>query len=89
MRGSAIPLSCNVSRSLHDFPTTAVIGDTSTGNRARRHLTRKQRHELNAQQLKETPAHSDRAVADGLGVHHTTPSRLFAATLKHLATWLN
>lgn len=41
-------------------------------NMARRHLTREQRRDLINEQLKETPEKSDRQIAAGLGVHHTT-----------------
>ena len=41
-------------------------------NIARRHLTQEQRRELIRAQLAETPKMSDRQIAAGLGVHHTT-----------------
>jgi hypothetical protein len=41
---------------------------------ARRNLTREQRRELIQRQLKMTPEKSDRQIADGLGVSHTTVS---------------
>jgi ParB-like chromosome segregation protein Spo0J len=41
-------------------------------NLARRHLSREQRRELIAQQLKETPDQSDRQIAVALGVSHHT-----------------
>lgn len=44
-------------------------------NMARRHLTQEQRRELIQGQLKDTPEISDRQIAAGLGVHHTTVSK--------------
>lgn len=41
-------------------------------NSARRHMTQEQRRVLIREQLAETPAKSDRQIAAGLGVHHTT-----------------
>ena len=43
-------------------------------NIARRHLTQEQRRGLIREQLTETPQRSDRQIAAGLGVHHTTVS---------------
>lgn len=41
-------------------------------NMARRQLNREQKQTLIREQLKETPEKSDRQIAKGLGVHHTT-----------------
>ncbi|NUY01554.1 ParB N-terminal domain-containing protein [Paraburkholderia youngii] len=45
-----------------------------TLNTARRHLTREQRRELIAGQLRDTPQQSDRQIAAALGVDHKTVS---------------
>jgi ParB-like chromosome segregation protein Spo0J len=45
---------------------------TRSLNLARRHLTAKQKRELIAAQLVDTPDQSDRSIADGLGVSHHT-----------------
>lgn len=44
-------------------------------NMARRHLSQAQRRELIYKQLQDTPEVSDRQIAAGLGVHHTTVSK--------------
>jgi ParB-like chromosome segregation protein Spo0J len=63
-----------------DYPVITRPGLTEEQKRAhvrsvnlnRRHLTREQRRALVAEQLKETPDRSNRAVAEDLGVDHKT-----------------
>lgn len=67
---------------IKDYPKVIRAGMTEEEKRiharklnmARRHLSQEQRRELIRQQLKETPEKSDRQIAAGLGVHHTTVS---------------
>lgn len=63
-----------------DYPSVIRRGWTEQQKRAhsrksnlfRRHLTRERRRELIEDQLRETPADSDRAIAKSLGVDHKT-----------------
>lgn len=63
-----------------EWPRVVRLGLSEAGkltharqlNLARRHLTREQRRELIAQQLRETPQLSDRQIAASLGVDHKT-----------------